>query len=176
MGLARTPSRSHGKRRCRTNGAGRSAPGGLARFTNSVRVLRPAVSCRPSAGISRTAGSEIDRAMLNCGGAGFGSKNCSNTHQTGGNTVQVSHEPWLVVLSVLVAIQGAYVGLSLAVRISSAGVQHRRALLAGLRFPGLSRSGPCISSECWPRGCRFRSIISSFRRFCLFLPAFSSSE
>ena len=32
----------------------------------------------------------------------------------------VSHEPWLVVLSLIVAIQGAYVGLSLAVQIGSA--------------------------------------------------------
>jgi len=32
----------------------------------------------------------------------------------------VSHEPWLVVLSLIVAIQGAYVGLSLAVQIGAA--------------------------------------------------------
>ena len=43
----------------------------------------------------------------------------------------VSHEPWLVVLSLVVAIQGAYVGLSLAVQIGSAEGLRRRLLLAG---------------------------------------------
>src|SRR6516162_326744 len=43
----------------------------------------------------------------------------------------VSHEPWLVVLSLIVAIQGAYVGLSLAVQIGSAEGMRRRLLLAG---------------------------------------------
>ena len=43
----------------------------------------------------------------------------------------VSHEPWLVVLSLIVAIQGAYVGLSLAVQIGSAEGLRRRLLLAG---------------------------------------------
>ena len=43
----------------------------------------------------------------------------------------VSHEPWLVVLSLIVAIQGAYVGLSLAVQIGAAEGLRRRLLLAG---------------------------------------------
>lgn len=43
----------------------------------------------------------------------------------------VSHEPWLVVLSLIVAIQGAYVGLSLAVQIGGAEGLRRRLLLAG---------------------------------------------
>lgn len=43
----------------------------------------------------------------------------------------VSHEPWLVVLSLIVAIQGAYVGLSLAVQIGGAEGLRRRMLLAG---------------------------------------------
>jgi diguanylate cyclase len=43
----------------------------------------------------------------------------------------VSHEPWLVVLSLIVAIQGAYVGLSLAVQVSEAIGLRRRLLLAG---------------------------------------------
>src|ERR1700740_3369189 len=43
----------------------------------------------------------------------------------------ISHEPWLGVLSLLVAIQGAYVGLSLAVQIGSAEGPRRRLLLAG---------------------------------------------
>jgi diguanylate cyclase len=43
----------------------------------------------------------------------------------------VTHEPWLVALSVLVAIQGAYVGLSLAVQVSAAVGLRRRRLLAG---------------------------------------------
>jgi diguanylate cyclase len=43
----------------------------------------------------------------------------------------VSHEPWLVALSLIVAIQGAYVGLSLAVQVGSAFGVRRRLLLAG---------------------------------------------
>src|SRR5262249_12591691 len=42
----------------------------------------------------------------------------------------VAHEPWLVVLSIVVAIQGAYVGLSLAVRFAAAEALRRRVLLA----------------------------------------------
>jgi NO-binding membrane sensor protein with MHYT domain len=43
----------------------------------------------------------------------------------------VTHEPWLVALSLIVAIQGSYVGLSLAVQIGEAVGLRRRALLAG---------------------------------------------
>jgi NO-binding membrane sensor protein with MHYT domain len=43
----------------------------------------------------------------------------------------VAHEPWLVVLSLVVAIQGAYVGLSLAVQVGEAMGLRRRMLLAG---------------------------------------------
>lgn len=43
----------------------------------------------------------------------------------------VVHEPWLVVLSIVVAIQGAYVGLSLAVQVAGAAGVRRRLLLAG---------------------------------------------
>src|SRR5262245_20457200 len=42
----------------------------------------------------------------------------------------VTHEPWLVALSMLVAIQGAYVGLSLAVQVAGAVGLRRRLLLA----------------------------------------------
>ncbi|HSE79331.1 MAG TPA: MHYT domain-containing protein [Alphaproteobacteria bacterium] len=42
----------------------------------------------------------------------------------------VAHEPWLVVLSLIVAIQGAYVGLSLAVQVGEAVGLRRRLLLA----------------------------------------------
>jgi NO-binding membrane sensor protein with MHYT domain len=42
----------------------------------------------------------------------------------------VTHEPWLVVLSLIVAIQGAYVGLSLAVQLRAAEGLRRRLLLA----------------------------------------------
>jgi NO-binding membrane sensor protein with MHYT domain len=45
--------------------------------------------------------------------------------------VGVSHEPWLVILSLIVAIQGAYVGLSLAVQVGGAVGLRRRLLLAG---------------------------------------------
>jgi diguanylate cyclase len=43
----------------------------------------------------------------------------------------VTHAPWLVALSVLVAIQGAYVGLSLAVQVAAAAGLRRRLVLAG---------------------------------------------
>ena len=43
----------------------------------------------------------------------------------------VTHEPWLVALSVLVAIQGAYLGLSLAAQVGAAAGLRRRLLLAG---------------------------------------------
>src|SRR6185503_11467255 len=43
----------------------------------------------------------------------------------------VAHEPWLVMLSLVVAMQGAYVGLSLAVQVGEAFGLRRRLLLAG---------------------------------------------
>jgi len=43
----------------------------------------------------------------------------------------VTYEPWLVLLSIVMAIQGAYVGLSLAVQIGDAHGLRRRLLLAG---------------------------------------------
>jgi NO-binding membrane sensor protein with MHYT domain len=42
----------------------------------------------------------------------------------------VAHEPWLVVLSLAVAIQGAYVGLSLAVQVRESVGMRRRLMLA----------------------------------------------
>ena len=46
----------------------------------------------------------------------------------------VTYETWLVLLSVVMAIQGAYVGLSLAVQIGAATGMRRRLLLAGAAF------------------------------------------
>ena len=43
----------------------------------------------------------------------------------------VTHEPWIVALSILVAIQGAYVGLSLTQELPSSTGGRRRLLLAG---------------------------------------------
>ncbi|MGD9786212.1 MAG: MHYT domain-containing protein [Hyphomicrobiaceae bacterium] len=45
--------------------------------------------------------------------------------------MSVSHEPWLVILSIIVAIQGAYVGLSIVLRFNTAAVGIRKRLLAG---------------------------------------------
>ena len=45
--------------------------------------------------------------------------------------MSVTHEPWLVALSLIVAIQGAYVGLSLAVQVSGTIGPRRRWPLAG---------------------------------------------
>lgn len=43
----------------------------------------------------------------------------------------VTHDPWVVVLSMLVAIQGAYVGLKLALELPGSSGGQRRLLLAG---------------------------------------------
>jgi NO-binding membrane sensor protein with MHYT domain len=43
----------------------------------------------------------------------------------------VTHEPWLVALSLFVAIQGSFVGLSLAVQVGDAVGLRRRLLIAG---------------------------------------------
>src|SRR4030088_27766 len=45
--------------------------------------------------------------------------------------MQVTHEAWLVALSLAVAIQGAFGGLSLAVQVAEAVGLRRRLLLAG---------------------------------------------
>jgi NO-binding membrane sensor protein with MHYT domain len=45
--------------------------------------------------------------------------------------MSIAHEPWIVALSIAVAIQGAYVGLSLAVQVAGAAGVRRRLLLAG---------------------------------------------
>ncbi len=45
--------------------------------------------------------------------------------------MSVPHEPWLVALSLVVAIQGAFVGLSLSVQVGEATGMRRRMLLAG---------------------------------------------
>ena len=46
----------------------------------------------------------------------------------------VTYEPWLVLLSIVMAVQGAYVGLSLSVQIGDAVGLRRRMLLAGSAF------------------------------------------
>jgi NO-binding membrane sensor protein with MHYT domain len=48
--------------------------------------------------------------------------------------VPVTYEPWLVLLSIVMAIQGAYVGLSLAVQVGEAVGVRRRLLLAAAAF------------------------------------------
>ena len=45
--------------------------------------------------------------------------------------MQVVYEPWLVLLSIVMAIQGAYVGFTLAVQLGDAVGVRRRVLLAG---------------------------------------------
>jgi PAS domain S-box-containing protein len=52
----------------------------------------------------------------------------------GMTAMPVTYETWLVLLSIVVAIQGAYVGLSLAVQIGAAAGMRRRLLLAGAAF------------------------------------------
>src|SRR5690242_13276771 len=49
-------------------------------------------------------------------------------------SMPVTYETWLVLLSIVMAIQGAYVGLSLAVQIGAAAGMRRRLLLAGAAF------------------------------------------
>jgi NO-binding membrane sensor protein with MHYT domain len=48
--------------------------------------------------------------------------------------MRVAYEPWLVLLSIVMAVQGAYVGFSLAVQIGEAVGMRRRLLLAGAAF------------------------------------------
>jgi NO-binding membrane sensor protein with MHYT domain len=48
--------------------------------------------------------------------------------------MQVAYEPWLVLLSIVMAIQGAYVGFTLAVQLGGAVGMRRRVLLAGAAF------------------------------------------
>lgn len=48
--------------------------------------------------------------------------------------MQVTYEPWLVLLSIVMAIQGAFVGLSLSVQIAATTGMRRRLLLAGAAF------------------------------------------
>src|SRR4029077_6510876 len=48
----------------------------------------------------------------------------------GGTPMPVTHEPWLVALSLFLAIQGSYVGLSLAVQVGDAVGLRRRLLVA----------------------------------------------
>src|SRR5262245_56890540 len=55
---------------------------------------------------------------------------CSGLYKGRDEAMGVAHEPWLVVLSLVVAIQGAYVGLSLAVQVAEAVGLRRRLLLA----------------------------------------------
>jgi len=43
----------------------------------------------------------------------------------------VTHEPWLVALSLVMAFQGSFVGLNLAVQVGGASAARRRLLLAG---------------------------------------------
>ncbi|MEO9529732.1 MHYT domain-containing protein [Roseibium sp.] len=45
--------------------------------------------------------------------------------------MSVMHEPWLVALSLLMAFQGSFVGLNLAVQVGQAAAARRRMLLAG---------------------------------------------
>lgn len=46
----------------------------------------------------------------------------------------VTHEPWLVALSLIMAFQGSFVGLNLAVQVTGAKDARRRQLLAGAAF------------------------------------------
>jgi NO-binding membrane sensor protein with MHYT domain len=46
----------------------------------------------------------------------------------------LTYEPWLVLLSIVMAIQGAFVGLSLSTQIADAAGVRRRMLLAGAAF------------------------------------------
>src|SRR5215470_11743965 len=52
----------------------------------------------------------------------------------GPDGMPVTYELWVVLLSIVIAIQGAYVGLSLAVQIGEAAGLRRRLLLAGAAF------------------------------------------
>lgn len=55
--------------------------------------------------------------------------------------MHISHDPWLVALSVLVAIQGAYVGLTVAMESSQSAGTRQRSLLA--------MSAACLAVAIW---------------------------
>jgi NO-binding membrane sensor protein with MHYT domain len=60
---------------------------------------------------------------------------CGGRNGAPGTTAMpVTYEPGLVLLSIVMAIQGAFVGLSLAVQIGDAAGMRRRLLLAGAAF------------------------------------------
>jgi NO-binding membrane sensor protein with MHYT domain len=48
--------------------------------------------------------------------------------------MQLAYEPWLVLLSIVMATQGAYVGFTLAVQLGDAAGMRRRVLLTGAAF------------------------------------------
>ena len=79
--------------------------------------------------------------------------------------MRVTHEPWLVALSIVVAIQGAYVGLSLAVQVAEAAGVRRRLLLAGAAL-SLARRHlvDALRRHAGGRACRFLSTIWCCRR------------
>src|SRR5271163_4922775 len=56
---------------------------------------------------------------------------CQPSDQRRMTAMPVTYEAWLVLLSIVMAIQGAYVGLSLAMQIAGATGARRRLLLAG---------------------------------------------
>ena len=56
---------------------------------------------------------------------------CQPSDQRKMTAMPVTYEAWLVLLSIVMAIQGAYVGLSLALQIDGASGTRRRLLLAG---------------------------------------------
>ena len=78
----------------------------------------------------------------------------------------VAHEPWIVVLSILVAIQGSYVALGLTLRVSSTEGISGGSISRLPRSPSRCRSGRCTSSACWRCGCRFSSTTWCSRPCC----------
>ena len=79
----------------------------------------------------------------------------------------VTYEPWLVLLSIVMAIQGAYVGLAWRCRLAMPMACGTACCWRPRRSRWPSRFGRCISSACLPSYCRSRWTISSFRRCCL---------
>ena len=69
--------------------------------------------------------------------------------------MMIPHEPWLVALSVAIAIQGSFVGLSLARGIDSAEGFRRRLAIAGSAITLARSEERRVGKECYAL-CRSR--------------------
>ena len=85
----------------------------------------------------------------------------------------VIHEPWLVALSLVMAFQGSFVGLNLAVQVGQADPARRRLLLAGAALTLALAIWSMHFVGMLAADCRWQPTFSSCRRCCPFWSACS---